>query len=65
MAYTPGYSGRGPRRSDGLSRAIYALVVVTAAAVSVLPLLLLDESVLGPTVQKMKSLPLGAPEDAP
>ncbi len=43
MAYTPGYSGRGPRRSDNLSRAIYALVVVTAAAVSVLPLLLLDE----------------------
>jgi hypothetical protein len=65
MAYTPGYSGRGPRRSDGLSRAIYALVVVTAAAVSVLPLLLLDESVLGPIVQKMKSLPLGAPEDEP
>lgn len=65
MAYTPGYSGRGRRRSDTITRSIYALVVVTAAAVSVLPLLLLDETVLGPIVQKMKSLPLGAPEDEP
>ncbi|MGX1307795.1 endonuclease YncB(thermonuclease family) [Amorphus suaedae] len=65
MAYTPGYTARGRRRSDTVTRAIYALVVVTAAAVSVLPLLLLDESVLGPIVQKMKSLPLGAPEDEP
>ncbi|WP_018700878.1 thermonuclease family protein [Amorphus coralli] len=65
MAYTPGYTGRGPRRSDTVSRAIYALVVVGAAAASVLPLLLLDDTVFGPVVQKMKSLPLSAPEDEP
>lgn len=64
MAYTPGYTGR-QRRSDAVSRTIYALVVVGAAAASVLPLLLLDDTVFGPIVQKMKSLPLGAPEDEP
>lgn len=56
---------RAQRRSEMISRAIYAFVVVCAAAASVVPLLLIDDSWLGPVTPRMDTLPLAAPNDDP
>ncbi|MEW5424924.1 thermonuclease family protein [Amorphus sp. 3PC139-8] len=56
---------RARRRSQTLSRVLYAAVVIGAAAASVVPLLLLDDGWVGPVSERMKTLPLGAPNDDP
>ncbi|MDQ0313792.1 thermonuclease family protein [Amorphus orientalis] len=56
---------RQRRRSQAISRALYALVVVCAAAISVVPLLLIDDAWFGPVTSKMDTLPLAAPNDDP